>query len=64
MQECALSEARFVEECVLYRGDNQELAAYRTALPFSQLLDGLDLPEGAETEARIQWASSEIRVLT
>lgn len=51
------------EVCVLYRGENQELAAYRTALPFSQLLDGVELPEGAETEARIQWASSEIRVL-
>ena len=48
---------------MLYRGENQELAAYRTALPFSQLLDGVELPEGAETEARIQWASSEIRVL-
>ncbi len=68
VEECRRVGSRLVlkgqaEVCVLYRGDNQELAAYRTALPFSQLLDGLDLPEGAETEARIQWASSEIRVL-
>lgn len=49
--------------CVLYRGDNQELAAYRTALPFSQLLDGLDLPEDADVEARIPWVHSEARVL-
>lgn len=51
------------EVCVLYRGDNQELAAYRTALPFSQLLDGLDLPEDADVEARIPWVHSEARVL-
>ena len=68
VEECRRVGSRLVvkgqaEVCILYRGDNQELAAYRTALPFSQLLDGLDLPEGAETEARIQWASSEIRVL-
>ena len=68
MEECRRVGSRLVlkgqaEVCVLYRGENQELAAYRTALPFSQLLDGVELPEGAETEARIQWASSEIRVL-
>lgn len=68
VEECRRVGSRLVlkgqaEVCVLYRGENQELAAYRTALPFSQLLDGVELPEGAETEARIQWASSEIRVL-
>ena len=68
VEECRRVGSRLVlkgqaEVCVLYRGENQELAAYRTALPFSQLLDGVELPEGAETEACIQWASSEIRVL-
>lgn len=31
---------------MLYRGENQELAAYRTALPFSQLLDGWSCRRG------------------
>ena len=53
VEECRRVGSRLVvkgqaEVCVLYRGDNQELAAYRTALPFSQLLDGLDLPEDAD----------------
>ncbi len=68
VEECRRVGSRLVlkgqaEVCVLYRGENQELAAYRTALPFSQLLDGVELPEDAQVEARIQWASSEIRVL-
>ena len=45
VEECRRVGSRLVlkgqaEVCVLYRGENQELAAYRTALPFSQLLDG------------------------
>lgn len=68
VEECRRVGSRLVvkgqaEVCVLYRGDNQELAAYRTALPFSQLLDGLDLPEDADVEARIPWVHSEARVL-
>ena len=68
VEECRRVGSRLVvkgqaEVCILYRGDNQELAAYRTALPFSQLLDGLDLPEDADVEARIPWVHSEARVL-
>ena len=40
VEECRRVGSRLVvkgqaEVCILYRGDNQELAAYRTALPFS-----------------------------
>ena len=57
VEECRRVGSRLVvkgqaEVCVLYRGDNQELAAYRTALPFSQLLDGLDLPEIGRASCR------------
>ncbi len=51
-------------ECsVLYRGAGQELGVAQAVLPFSQLVDGLELPEGAQVSCQVQTADSEARLV-
>lgn len=48
---------------VLYRGTEQTLEAQRVTLPFSQIVEGMALPEGAELICRLQSDYSEARLL-
>lgn len=48
---------------VLYRTAEQPMAAQRVTVPFSQLMEGLELPEGAQLSCDIASGYSEARLL-
>ena len=48
---------------VLYRAEGQQLRTYEAALPFSQILDGMDQQEDAAFDVYPQLHESELRVM-
>ncbi len=47
----------------LYRSEEQQLCNYDATLPFSQILDGLDLPEDATYQVEAWPIDSDVRVI-
>lgn len=48
---------------VLYRSEMQALGCYDTVLPFSQILDGADLPEEGEYQAEVWAMDSDVHLM-
>lgn len=49
--------------CALYRTEDQSLRSFSTAMPFSQIVDGLALPEDAECVVEAVLEEGEVRCL-